>query len=150
MKFSMVLLISFLGASISLAKEFNFGALDVQNDCVTVRSLLGERIEAFAQKEKISRDVFIYSVSKTMKRNVSGKGGHLSCVGEVKSLVSKFDFFVRAEAEHYGENRNSECATDNNIALNDVSVVGVRMNLNQGWQIYPFCQSFELFIGRNQ
>ncbi len=134
----------------SNGREFNFGSSDVVNNCENVRSFVGSRVKSFEEKEGISPNGISFVVARVLRHKTGVKGNHPVCVGVFEIASAGIELRLREDAEHYGEDRDSRCLDDNQSALGDVSVVGTRTNWNQGWFFNPFCQSFELFIGKIQ
>ncbi len=150
MKLFYAIFFLFCFVSTATAKEFNLGNLDVPNNCDKIRTSLANRIHVFAEGEKLNENNFSFSVTKLQRRKGGVKAYRFFCIAEVSSLNASFEFYESAGDKHYGENRNSKCADVSNLSLNDVGVIGTRINLDQGWAFNRYCQSFELRVHKVQ
>ena len=150
MKLFYAFLLLFCFVSMADAREFNLGNLDVPNNCDKIRTSLANRIHVFAEGENLNVNNFSFSVSKLQRKKGAVRAYRSFCIAEVSSLNASFEFYESAKAKYYGENRNSKCADDSNLSLNEVGVIGTRINLDQGWAFNRYCQSFELRVHKVQ
>lgn len=130
----------------SEAKEFDFGHADVQNNCANIKLQVAARIDMFTKFARLPSGTFSYEVSEVQRHKTGQKGSYDTCLANILSASASYVIDERENSVHYGADRNSNCLTDREAALNDPKVIGTRMNINQGWIFNLFCQSFELII----
>jgi hypothetical protein len=157
MKYSVVFLcVSLLFFSAAFGEKsnsidrFNLGPSDADNDYVNETVNLKLRIERFEQLQSLPRESISFSMNKVSKKKLGVKNSYyFVCLAELESKNSKFSFFQNESIKYFGETRNLDCQRENEQSLRDPSILGVRTNFDQGFIVYPFCQSFRIIVSRS-
>jgi hypothetical protein len=132
----------------NLVSKFNLGADDAENECINEYANLDLRIKAFETAQSLPKNSFLYSVDKVARKKIGHRGSYWACEAKFESKIPNFAFASNDLLRHFGANRNFGCKLDREIALKDVSVLGIETNFDQGFIFNPYCQSFQLVIGR--